>query len=65
MLFKERTDTIRERMKSELSSMERKVTELYLSGLSYADIAERLGKTEQSVTNALSRARAKLKKDSE
>ena len=65
MLFKERTDTIRERMESELSSMERKVTELYLSGLSYADIAERLGKTEQSVTNALSRARAKLKKDSE
>ena len=41
--------------------MEKKVANLFLQGYSYADIGEKLNKDEQSVTNALTRIRRKLK----
>lgn len=45
-----------------LSNYEKKVIKLYLEGLSYADIAKELGKTEKSIDNALFRIRGKLSK---
>ena len=37
------------------------VLKLYLGGFSYKAIAEKLGKTEKSIGNALSRIRKKLR----
>lgn len=50
-----------EEMNMKLSSMEKMVTRLYLEGLSRREIADRLGKTEKSVDNALNRVHNKLK----
>ena len=44
-----------------LSEFEREVLRLYLGGFSYRSIGEKLGKTEKSVGNALSRIRKKLR----
>lgn len=62
VLVRERNNVLNERIASELSSLERKVLKLYLDGLSYADIAAALSKTEKSVDNALWRIRSKLSK---
>lgn len=43
-----------------LSRFEATVIEQYLSGLSYREIAERTGKTEKAVDNAIQRIRRKL-----
>ncbi len=48
------------RIEKKLSSFEKEVLKYYLTGLSYADIAEAVGKTEKSVNNALTRIRKKL-----
>ncbi len=45
-----------------LTATEWNVLKLYLRGLSYADIADRLGISGKSVDNAMQRARRKLKK---
>ncbi len=44
----------------QLSKLERKVLRLYLDGLSYAEISEKLSKTPKSVDNAVQRIRKKL-----
>ncbi|MDE6025764.1 MAG: sigma-70 family RNA polymerase sigma factor [Lachnospiraceae bacterium] len=62
VLVRERNNVLNERIESELSSLERKVLRLYLAGMSYADIALALSKTEKSVDNALWRIRSKLSK---
>ena len=46
-----------------LSEYEYKVLELYISGFSSAETAERLSSTEKSVNNAMFRIRTKLKKN--
>ena len=51
---------IRRRASEELSPMEKEVLSLHLSGLSYMQIAETLGKNQKSVDNALQRIRKKL-----
>lgn len=43
-----------------LSKMEKQVLDLYLEGLSYDDIAHKLGRTPKSVDNAVQRIRRKL-----
>ena len=43
-----------------LSVMEREVLDLYISGISYKEIARILGKSEKSVDNALQRMKGKL-----
>lgn len=43
-----------------LSKLENKVLDLYLEGLSYRDIAVKLGKDEKSIDNAVQRIRRKL-----
>lgn len=55
--YKILTDAI----KLELSKLEYEVLQLYLSGSSYSDIAERLSISEKAVDNSLSRIRRKLK----
>lgn len=47
---------------SKLSKMETKVLDLFLKGLTYQEIAERLGKTPKAIDNALQRIKGKLKK---
>lgn len=48
--------------RAELSDLEKQVFELYLTGLSYTEIAKVLGRDEKSTDNTLSRIRAKLKR---
>lgn len=48
--------------KSVLSQYEYSVFLLYIKDLSYRDIAKKLGKTEKSVDNALSRIKNKMKR---
>ena len=57
----ERFNEIMGIINNSLSPMEKKVANLFLQGYSYADIGEKLNKDEQSVTNALTRIRRKLK----
>ncbi|MBQ6442555.1 MAG: RNA polymerase factor sigma-70 [Lachnospiraceae bacterium] len=51
---------IRRRASEDLSPMEKAVLSMHLSGLSYVEIAEALGKNQKSVDNALQRIRKKL-----
>lgn len=51
---------MKERLFRRLSPMESEVFRMYLGGLSYREIATRLGKTEKSVSNALGRIKGKL-----
>lgn len=60
VIARERMQDLNARMEEELSPLEQKVIQLYLSGLSYGDIAVKLGKTEKAVDNALHRIRVKL-----
>jgi len=54
---------MRESLETLLSSFEKKVVELYLQGITYAEIGRRLGKEEKSIQNAISRIRIKVKKN--
>lgn len=47
-------------LKDQLSGFEAKILQLYLSGLSYAEIADRIGRTQKSVDNAVQRIRRKV-----
>jgi len=62
-IFFDRNDyeTLANSIKLELSAMEYKVLQLYISGYRYSVIASKLNITEKSVNNALSRIRKKLK----
>ncbi|MGN0151182.1 MAG: RNA polymerase sporulation sigma factor SigH [Wujia sp.] len=60
VIAREQRSVLEKKIHSELSSLENKVLELYLDGLSYTDIAMKLGKTEKAVDNALQRIRFKL-----
>ncbi len=44
-----------------LSDLENEILNLYLSGLSYLDVAKKLNKNEKSVDNAIQRIRKKIK----
>lgn len=50
-----------EKVRAQLSPMERKVLDCYLSGLNYRQIAERMGKSPKAIDNALSRIKAKIR----
>lgn len=58
---KESFELLTEKIDGLLSPLERRVLTLYLSGRSYAEIADELGKSEKSVDNAVQRIRRKLK----
>ena len=60
IIDRERMEIIRETLDERLSPMELTVMQLFLEGYSYAQMAERLGKKQKSVDNALRRIKAKL-----
>lgn len=63
VLIQERVGGLMEKIDTRLSKYERCVLTLYLDGLSYMEIAERLDKTEKSIDNAIQRIRKKLTMD--
>lgn len=60
---KEAFFNMKKRITDVLSGFEYDVLRLYLGGHSYSDIGIKLGKTEKSVGNALSRVRKKLRSE--
>ena len=48
-------------IEQELSSFEMQVLELYLTGMSYTEIARVLGKTDKATDNAMHRVKTKIK----
>ena len=49
-------------IEEELSAFEKNVLELFVTGMSYSEIADVLGKNEKATDNAIQRIRGKLKK---
>lgn len=62
MIDRENVEDIEHFIDSELSGFEREAVELFLTGMSYVQIAKVLGKDEKSTDNALNRAKNKIKK---
>ena len=61
-LDKERTEFLEVQIEKELSSFEKQVLDLYLTGMSYSQIARVLGRDEKSTDNALQRVKSKIKR---
>lgn len=61
-LDKERVDYLEKTIDKELSSFEKEVLDLYLTGMSYSQIAKVLGREEKATDNALQRIKSKIKK---
>ena len=57
----EGADALLAKIRSGLSGYERKIFEQYIDGKSVGEIAERLGKDNKSVSNALYRMKVKVK----
>lgn len=61
-LDKERVAYLEAAIDRELSSFEKQVLDLYMTGMSYAQIARVLGRDEKSTDNALQRLKSKIRK---
>lgn len=61
-LDKERVSYLEKMIEEELSSFEKQVLDLYMTGMSYTQIAKVLGRDEKSTDNALQRLKGKIKK---
>lgn len=59
---RERVEYLESQIDRELSSFEKQVLDLYLTGMSYGQIAKVLGREEKSTDNALQRLKAKIKR---
>lgn len=62
LIDKENVKQIEEIVEKELSSFEKQVFDLYITGMRYVQIAKVLGRDEKSTDNALQRIKSKLKK---
>ncbi|MCQ2362042.1 MAG: sigma-70 family RNA polymerase sigma factor [Acidaminococcaceae bacterium] len=60
LIGKEESAAFLERLQKSLTKMEKEVLTLYLQGLSYAEIAQKLVLQEKSVDNAIQRIRKKI-----
>ncbi len=60
VIGREDLEQLAEIIEQKLSVMEKEVLDLYLSGISYKEIARILGKSEKSIDNALQRMKGKL-----
>ena len=60
LISKEEQSSLFDFMETELTGNERDALKLFIEGYSYADIADRLGRTVKSVDSAIQRARAKF-----
>lgn len=61
MIDQENLRAFWEDVRKRLSRMERQVLDLYLSGLNYRQIAEKMEKSPKAIDNALSRIRGKIR----
>ncbi len=59
---RERVEYLEGQIDKELSGFEKQVLDLYLTGMSYSQIAKVLGREEKSTDNALQRLKGKIKK---
>lgn len=62
MIDKENVENLEKTIERELSSFEKQVLDLYITGMSYVQIAKVLGRDEKSTDNALQRIKGKLRK---
>ena len=60
LIDKENVKNIEALIEKELSNFEKQVLELYVTGMSYSEIARVLGRDEKSTDNALQRVKTKL-----
>lgn len=60
VIVREQLLSVYSQMDIKLSDYEKQVINLYVDGLSYKEISERIGTTVKSVSNAISRIRSKL-----
>lgn len=61
-LDKERVAYLEQMIEQELSPFEKQVLDLYMTGMSYVQIAKVLGRDEKSTDNALQRLKSKIRK---
>lgn len=62
LIDKENVEHLNEMIQRELSGFEKQVFDLYITGMTYSEIARVLGKDEKSTDNALQRLKHKIKK---
>ncbi|MCR4808058.1 MAG: RNA polymerase factor sigma-70 [Lachnospiraceae bacterium] len=62
LIDKENVEGLEQKIEESLSPFEKQVLDLYLTGMSYVQIARVLGKDEKSTDNALTRLKSKIKK---
>lgn len=62
LIDKERVAYIEEEMEKRLSPLEKSVLDLFMTGMSYSEIAGVLGRDEKSTDNALQRIKSKISK---
>lgn len=62
VIDKENVENLEKQIEQELSAFEKQVLDLYMTGMSYSQIAKVLGKDEKSTDNALQRLKGKIKK---
>lgn len=62
LIDKENMISLERKIEEELSTFENQVLDLYLTGMSYSQIARVLGRDEKSTDNALQRIKSKIRK---
>ena len=62
LIDKENVLLLERKIEEELSAFEKQVLDLYLTGMSYTQIARVLGRDEKSTDNALQRLKAKIRR---
>lgn len=62
LIDRENVEILEKAIEKELSSFENQVLDLYLTGMTYSQIAKVLGRDDKSTDNALQRIKTKLKK---
>ena len=62
LIDKENVLLLERKIEEELSAFEKQVLDLYLTGMSYTQIARVLGRDEKSTDNALQRLKSKIRK---
>ena len=62
MIDQENLESLETAIEQELSSFEKQVLELCVTGMSYTEIARVLGKTSKATDNALQRIKSKIRK---
>ena len=62
VIDRENLENLEKKIDDELSSFEKEVLDLYITGMTYVQIAHVLGKDEKSTDNALQRIKSKIKR---